>query len=214
MSLTDAADVAKISPTHLQRIFAARVKESPAKYQQRLRLERAAADLRSSGLRITMKEDPMATSEITRESIDETPTVVARRRVDKDQMADALAECLPAAYGYVMEAGLTMAGPPFVRYLSQSAAFFEIEAGVPLVEPAGAVHREDLFASALPGGDAAVAIHHGSYESLGDTHLAIDRWINDNELTASGGPWEIYLTDPGEVPNPNDWQTKIVSPLA
>lgn len=72
----------------------------------------------------------------------------------------------------------------------------------------------DLFASALPGRDAVVTIHAGPYESLGDTHIALDRWMSDSGLTAAGGPWEIYLTDPGEVPDQDDWQTKIVWPLA
>lgn len=161
----------------------------------------------------TTEESPMTTPDVSRETIEETATIVVRRRVDKEEIAEALAECLPAAFGYAMEHGLTMTGPPFVRHHGQSAAFVEIEAGVPISEPADVDH-EMLAAGTLPGGSAAVAIHVGPYETLGDTHAVIDRWMDANGVDPTGGPWEIYLTDPGEVPDPNDWQTKIVWPVA
>ena len=27
------------------------------------------------------------------------------------------------------------------------------------------------------------------------------------------GPWEVYLADPGRVPDPADWLTEVVWPL-
>ncbi len=163
--------------------------------------------------RPTAPEDPMPTPDVSRETVEATATIAALRRVDKNEIAAALAECLPAAFGYAMEHGLTMTGPPFVRHHGQSAAFVDIEAGVPISE-AAEVDHDMLTAGTLPGGDAAVAIHVGPYETLGDTHAVIDRWMSDNGVSPSGGPWEIYLTDPGEVPDPSDWQTKIVWPIA
>ena len=65
----------------------------------------------------------------------------------------------------------------------------------------------------LPGGAAAVAIHEGAYDTLPDTHAAIERWLDANGLTSAGAPWETYLTDPGEVPDPKDWRTEVVYPL-
>lgn len=278
LSLTDAAGVAAMSPWHLQREFAAAVGESPAKYQQRLRLERSALALRSTGERIidiaftagfasheaftrsfrnhfgvspktyrststsisieraqrtaasgrcvglhhistdhsssTNKEHAVPTSDITTETTDEVPTIAGRRRVDRDRLSEAIGDILPAAYGLAMEKGLTMTGPPFVRYVSESAAFVEIEAGVPLTAAAGEIEAPELFASFLPDGKKATAIHEGSYDTLGETHAAVDRWINEHGHVASGGPWEVYLTDPGEFPNAEDWRTQIVWPIA
>lgn len=68
-------------------------------------------------------------------------------------------------------------------------------------------------AAELPGGAAAVAIHTGPYETLGETHAAIERWLDERKL-AAGAPWETYITDPATTPNPAEWQTEIVYPLA
>lgn len=160
------------------------------------------------------QEHAVPTSDITTETNNEVPTIAGRRRVDRDRLSEAIGDILPAAYGLAMEMGLTMTGPPFVRYLSESAAFVEIEAGVPLTAAAGQVDAPELFTSSLPGGMKATAIHQGSYDTLGETHAAVDRWMHEQGHTAMGGPWEIYLTDPAEFPDPVDWKTQIVWPIA
>lgn len=160
------------------------------------------------------KKANVMTYDIQQQVIDETPVLFGRRRVERERIAEVLAEVLPAVFGYAMEAGLAMTGPPFVRYIDQSAAFFELEAGVPLAEPAAApADNPEILAGSLPGGNAAVTIHVGPYDTLGEAHIALDRWIAENGHTASGGPWEVYLTDPAEVADPEEWQTQIIWPL-
>jgi AraC family transcriptional regulator len=53
----------------------------------------------------------------------------------------------------------------------------------------------------------------GPYETLHETHAAVERWIEANGGKVAGAPWEVYLTDPGEVPDPAEWQTEIVWPV-
>jgi AraC family transcriptional regulator len=153
--------------------------------------------------------------EITTREQDPTPVLFMSRRVDRDRFAAVLAEVLPAVFNYVMEQGLAMAGPPYVRYLGQSAAFFDIEAGMPLVEtPKPPEQDTGILSGELPGGMVAATIHRGPYDSLGEAHAALDRWMADNDLSAAGPPWESYLTDPGEVPDPKDWETELLWPVA
>ncbi len=159
-----------------------------------------------------MRDQHMPTSDIARETITETPTIVATRRIARENLAEAIGECLPMAYAYALEAGHAMAGPPFVRYVSQTAAFDEIEAGVPLTEPAGTVEHPDLAAGTMPGGDVVTGTHEGSYDSLGESHAALDLWMSEQGLRPDGGPWEVYITDPGEFPDPKDWRTTIIWP--
>lgn len=160
-------------------------------------------------------EENIVEYEITVKELTPTPMLCMARRVDKDRVAEVLAEALPAVYQYVMEQGLPMAGPPFVRHLSQSAAFLELEAGIPLAEqPKPPKPDTDIVAGELPGGRAAVTVHKGPYDTLGDGHMALDRWMTDSGETAAGPPWEVYLTDPGEVPNPADWLTEISWPIS
>lgn len=152
--------------------------------------------------------------EITTENLSETPIVLIRRRSDVDEITDVLAEALPAVFGYVMAQGWAMAGPPVVRLLERSPAFVTLEAAIPLVEPAPSpIDHDEIEAGALPAGPALTTVHTGPYEDLGEAHAAIDRWMAANDLQAGGSPWEVYLTDPGEVPDPADWKTQIFWPL-
>lgn len=152
---------------------------------------------------------------IERSEISETPVLFIRSRVDKTGVAEVLGQSLPTVYGHVMTAGLAMAGPPYVRYLDQSAAFVTLEAGIPLVDTPPAPPADgDIVAGTLPGCVAAVTIHTGPYDTIGAGHEAIDRWMASEGESAGGAPWEIYLTDPADVPDPAEWQTQIVWPLA
>lgn len=151
---------------------------------------------------------------VERRTLSETPTLHQVRRVDIARVAEALAEMLPAVYQHVMTVGAAMAGVPYVRYLESSPAFFTIEAGIPLAEPGPGDPDQDIRAGVLPGGAAAVIVHAGPYEGLGAAHAALDRWMADNGERSGGPAWERYLTDPGEVPDPIDWRTEVVWPLA
>lgn len=162
-----------------------------------------------------LERKPAMANAVEIKTLPETPFLFMRRRVDLNEVAEQLAEMLPAVFGYVMEAGLPMAGPPVVRYAEQSAAFATLEAGIPLAAAAEApTDRSGIEAGVLLGGPAAVTIHQGPYDTLGEAHAAVDRWIAANGHSAAGAPWEVYLTDPGEVPDPADWQTEVIWPVA
>ncbi|MEM7325949.1 MAG: helix-turn-helix domain-containing protein [Actinomycetota bacterium] len=286
-SLDDVAGLVHLSPGRTQRVFTRLIGESPGRYQRRVALDRAAAQLATTdrpvaaiatdngfgshegftrafneafgcpprayrdraddgwnpvvsarvaqtspciGLyhRSTLpqptvdqrtsrnQEDVMETNAqpVTVEDLSPTPMLYMARRIDKDEFAAVLAELLPAVFQYVMEEGLAMAGPPFVRYLEQSAAFLSVQAGIPLIEqPKPPAADRNIEVGELPGGPTAATIHRGPYDTLGDSHMVLDRWMTANERRPSGPPWEVYLTDPGDVPDPSDWETQILWPL-
>jgi AraC family transcriptional regulator len=59
-----------------------------------------------------------------------------------------------------------------------------------------------------------VAVHYGPYDTLADTYVAVETWIEEAGRSIGGPPWEVYLTDPGERPDPATWETQVVVPLA
>lgn len=151
--------------------------------------------------------------EVTRVRRDPQPTLFIRRRVPIAQLQPTLAECLPAVFGHCMASGIAFAGPPFTRYVEMGPGMVTIECGMPVVDAEAPV-TGDIQRGTLPGGDLAVAVHHGAYDRLGETHGALEQWIDAQGLRSAGGLWETYLTDPGEHPDPADWRTEVCWPVS
>jgi AraC family transcriptional regulator len=158
----------------------------------------------------TAKGPDEMTYDITRKTLQPTPVLYQSRRVAHGKIAETLGEILPAVFGHAMKNQIPLAGPPLCRYVDWSPALVTLEAGLPVGD--GAEPGDGVSLGELSGGEAAVTVHTGPYESLHDAHAAVERWLADNELEPAGDPWESYLTDPGEVPDPADWKTEIVWP--
>ncbi|GLY15724.1 hypothetical protein Kisp01_27390 [Kineosporia sp. NBRC 101677] len=149
-------------------------------------------------------------------SVRELPTIHAlmmRRRVTRDEIATALGEILPTVFEFVQREGLAIAGPPFARYPEMGMGSLVIEGGITIVEPASVELPEGVEAIEIPAGRAATAIHRGPYETLQESYQGIEKWMREQGLSAAGAPWETYLTDPGEQPDPALWETEIVQPV-
>lgn len=150
---------------------------------------------------------------IERRDIAAQPFVFVRcERVPRAGVAAAIGQGLGKAFGYVQQSGLVPAGPPVARYPEVSADAFTIECGVTLSAPAAG--SGDVQSGALQGGPALVALHAGAYDDLPQVYAAMERWIAEHGTRPSGAPWELYLNDPGALPNPADWRTEVYWPLA
>ena len=148
---------------------------------------------------------------ITKKQLSAQPVLAVRRRVKRSELAATLGELYGRIFQYAQRTGAALAGQPFTRYLEWGPGLFTIEAGLPLA--AAAAGEGEITASTLPGGEAATTTHTGPYESLSEAHAAIQVWIADQGLAAAGPPWETYVTDPAEYPDPKDWKTDVFWPI-
>ncbi len=153
--------------------------------------------------------------QIERITLEPTLFLCQRAKIAPDAIAETLAEILPAVFAYATKAGLAFAGPPMSRYLAFGPDHIELEAGLP-IQPGP--RPADLEASTmsiveLPSGPAASTLHVGPYEDLQHAHGAIETWMKTHQHVSAGAPWESYITDPGEIPNPAEWQTQVVHPI-
>lgn len=118
------------------------------------------------------------------------------------------------------EAGLEIAGPPYVRYRDFGGETADLELGFPVPgEAAGAWQpiQEELGPdepglTVLPGGRAAVADHVGPYAELHRTWRALEAWIATGDLAVAGAPWESYTDNPDLV-EPAALRTRVVMPV-
>ena len=154
----------------------------------------------------------MPTLSMIRKEIPAQPILFVRLRPARNELAAAIGEGLGLAFPSAMRSGAAIAGRPFARYLSTGPGLFSIEVGMPI---AAATPGEDRVESgSLHGGPVAVAVHAGTYEQLGETYAALERWIEENGYRTAAAPWESYMTDPADHPDPADWRTEVYWPLA
>lgn len=157
-------------------------------------------------------ENEMAYS-ITKKELAPQPVLIVRRRVKRSEIAATIAEALPHIFVYAQQHGIALAGLPFTRYAEMSPGLITMEPGM-RVTSHGATGQGEIIADTLPGGPAATTVHAGPYDKLSDAYAAIEQWMEAQGLVAAGAPWESYLNDPSDFPDPKDWKTEVFWPVA
>lgn len=152
---------------------------------------------------------------ITKREISPTPVLIMRHRVKRSEIAPTIAKSLHAIFLYSQKNGIALGGPPFARYPESSIGFVTIEPGTRIATESPNSERDNsIIHDILPGGPVVVTTHSGPYEGLPEAHAAMETWIQAEGLTPAGAPWESYVTDPGDYPDPKDWKTELFWPVA
>jgi len=141
------------------------------------------------------------------------PVLIVRRRVKRSEIAANIGEALPHIFIHAQQNGIALAGLPFTRYPEISHGMVTMEPGM-RVTSAGAAGQGEVIADTLPGGPAATTVHSGPYDKLSEAYAAIEHWMETEGLVAAGAPWESYLNDPSDFPDPKDWKTEVFWPIA
>ncbi len=137
-------------------------------------------------------------------------TASIRAEVSSNDLADAMGNIFRAVKDALASQGIVPEGAPFARYHSFGDTI-DLEAGVMVSSPIMPIG--DVKPSQLPAGPAAIAVHAGSYETLGATYAAMQTWLDASPHHPNGGPWELYITDPSAEPDPSRWLTEVIFPL-
>jgi AraC family transcriptional regulator len=161
---------------------------------------------------------------VTKRELSPQPVLIVRRRVKRSEIAAAIGSALPHIFQYAQQNGIALAGHPFTRYVDAGPGLMTIEPGMRIVasgqdavsiDPAWtqASGEGEVVRDVLPGGPAAATTHAGPYDTLSEAYAAVQEWIEKERLAVAGAPWECYVTDPGETPDPKDWKTDVFWPL-
>jgi effector-binding domain-containing protein len=134
-----------------------------------------------------------------------------RREVAPDRIRAAWKPALDKVWEFIRsQPGLRTDGHNIFLYhtAKQVGAPILCEFGVEVTRTFDAAG--EVYATETPGGEAAVAVHRGSYDRLNEAYQAIEKWMGDNRRDPAGLTWEIY-GDP--TPNPADTETTVVQLL-
>ena len=161
---------------------------------------------------------------IDKRQLEPQPVLLVRRRIKRSEIAATIGEVLGSIFQYAQQHGIALSGHPFTRYPDVGAGLMTIEPGMRIVGAGRQAPATDgasqpgaetsaVVEDTLPGGTAAVTIHSGSYDTLSEAYAALESWIESNGLSKRGAPWESYITDPAQHPDPNDWRTEVCWPI-
>lgn len=149
----------------------------------------------------------------------EQPYVAIRAAVPMRELGSMLPPLMPEVLAWSLDHGRPPAGPPFWKYdVIDMDGELEIEVGVPVAEPVQADGR--IVAGVLPAGKYATTIYVGHPSGLYEATSDLLAWAEREGLAwdVDGQRWgcrlEEYLSDPAEVPDMNDWQTRLAFRLA
>ncbi len=155
------------------------------------------------------------------------PWLFVGHAANEDTIADRVTMALSFVYTMADELGLVVNGLPATRFSDRSGPSFLAETGFPIV----AVPDPTLFPLAqtagrcstsgfgalqlgwLPATRAITTLHSGPYTSLAIAHRTLRSWGRDNDFRFSGGPWEVYESDPILADDPRNLETRIYQPI-
>jgi AraC family transcriptional regulator len=158
------------------------------------------------------RKSTMPTLSVARQQYAGQHILLIRRKIPRPDLQGMLSECFGKLYGHGRKAGLPIAGWPVARYLSVGPGLWTVEAAMPVATAAKG--EGEMEPGMLPAGPAALGIHAGPYEQLPETYAAIEKWMDANGVRPGGAPWESYVTDPAQHPDPAGWKTEVYWPLA
>jgi effector-binding domain-containing protein len=145
-------------------------------------------------------------------------TTIAYATGDSSTNPTDISAAMAATYGlvlgFVSTNGLQVAGPPLAITNYWDDRGFGFDAGIPVsgTPTRGAGPNSPVRMGETYGGRVVRAVHIGSYNDLENTSAKIEAYIVAHSLERNGRPWDVFVSDPGNVPE-NELVTEMYYPV-
>jgi effector-binding domain-containing protein len=145
-------------------------------------------------------------------TVDPIKAVTIKVSVPSSEISKKIGELYGKLYSYLDKYQIVPSGAPFaVYYEFDPNGKTTFEACVPVkttIKSDG-----DIIFKVYGQMKACTALYTGSYEKIGPIYEAIMKHMKDKALSSTGVSWEVYLTDPAKISNPEDNKTLIYFPI-
>lgn len=144
-------------------------------------------------------------------TLESYPVLTIREKTTTDKIEETLGKLYGELMAELNKQALEQEGMPFATYHEWNPPTCDVEAGI----ATKSLGKKTARVAAYETGTKEVVYlsHFGSYESTEASHIRLNEWMAENNREAAGPPFEVYVTDPGEEPDPAKWQTDIYYPL-
>lgn len=128
-----------------------------------------------------------------------------------------MAKMLPQVFLYMKQNNIAMTGAPMTVYnnIDEQNGTVIISAGIPTSSRVITPAESEVLCGFLPSQKVVKITLKGNYKHLAEAWAAGKKYISESrfELNKDADPFEVYVTDPGEVPNPAEWVTEVYFPI-
>jgi effector-binding domain-containing protein len=133
-----------------------------------------------------------------------------RGAITMDKITEFFGKNFPALFPALEKAGGKPASMPMGLYYSwdEAEGTTELVAAVACTGDFKAPAGMEIVT--LPASRSLTIDYYGGYNGVGQAHMAMEAYINENKLEALTPAAEEYITDPGSEPDSTKWLTKIV----
>ena len=142
------------------------------------------------------------------------PVAATRTTTDLRRIASSISTGVHLLLDELGRRGIEPAGPLQVVYHADQVLDSDTAAPIEICFPVAAPFQgsDEVYGTELAGGPAAVTVHRGPYAEIGPAYHTVSGWIADHGHELAGGPREVYLNVPGEVPEA-DLLTEVQWPI-
>jgi len=139
-------------------------------------------------------------------------TLVVKFDVPSNEVGPAMGKAYEKLFGFLGANSMAPAGPPFSVYYSFNPSGNTVfEAGVPISNTVSG--NEEIKYKEFPAMKVVSTQYKGPYDAMEPVYGKLRSYITAKGLETDGTSWEVYLTDPGQITDPKEYQTLIYFPL-
>lgn len=144
--------------------------------------------------------------------IDAVKGLVVKADIPVSEIGTKMGEMFGQLFAYLQSNNIEAAGPPFSVYYSFDPEGNTVfEAGIPVStenKSSGDIQYKEFEAT-----KAVSTVYTGAYENFMQVYTAIFEYMEKEGIESSGISWEVYLTPPYEMKNPEKHITQIYFPI-
>ena len=136
------------------------------------------------------------------EEIGETPYLYAEGEssLEPEAISGEMARCLGTVWHYMDTHGIAPTGPPLAVYHGYDPERLTFRAGISVASEALLSAGDGVKSACTPAGRVVSFTHVGPYATLRDDYAELMAFLEREGLEIGGPTWEVYVDDPGEVP--------------